>query len=91
MLYLRNNHGFHPLQLIVIVGDVNDNPPLCPLLSTVHVLNDTQPNTVIATVRATDADIGAYGKITYELLSNIAQEENFLAINTETGEVFTIA
>ena len=74
---------------MVIVGDINDNPPICPLLSTVYVLNDTQPNTIIATVTATDADLGANGTVTYELQSNIFQEANFLAVKNETGEVFT--
>ena len=73
----------------MIVGDVNDNPPICPVLPTFYVLNDTQPNTVIATVTATDADKGANGTVTYELQSSHLQEANFMSVKNETGEVFT--
>lgn len=79
------------LQLTVIVGDVNDNSPICPALPTIYALNSTQPSMVIFTVTATDADAGSNGKITYELQSTIYQETNFLAIDSMTGELSTLA
>ena len=51
----------------IIVGDVNDNPPVIRAESPIDVLELTPTGTVITTVRASDPDSGAGGMVTFSL------------------------
>ena len=62
---------------------------MCPDISTVHILNDTRPNTIIATFIATDADIGENAELTYELRDGVSRETLFFGVNSSSGEIYT--
>jgi hypothetical protein len=70
----------------ITVSDVNDNSPLFTQASYVSKVTDDVPNgTVIATVRANDADSGAYGKVNY----GIQGGSSYFGISGKTGDVYT--
>lgn len=52
------------------VSDVNDNSPEFPLPHSFSVSEASQVNSQVATIVATDADVGRNGDVTYSLLSN---------------------
>ncbi|XP_019718122.1 protocadherin-16 [Hippocampus comes] len=73
------------VSVTILVDDVNDNAPVCeshPVNAIVSV--DTFPNRVIATVTATDADLGPNGTVVFFPPDD---HENLFDINGETGEI----
>ena len=72
------------IQLDIVVGDVNDNPPLC-LHQPLVLLLDRQaaPGKVVGTVEASDADQGENASVTYTL------SHQFFAVNETSGELYT--
>lgn len=77
------------LPISVTVLDINDNPPLIEFPygdnDTISVPHNAQPNTVIATVFAKDADEKQNQELSYSILAG--NDEELFYINTETGEI----
>lgn len=70
--------------LTIQVDDVNDNVPVCdqnPLHAWVSMR--TQPNQIVTTVVATDADQGENGTVQFKFLA----EESLFDINSASGEI----
>ncbi|KAM4750324.1 protocadherin-23 isoform 2-T3 [Anableps anableps] len=70
--------------LTIQVEDVNDNEPICdqnPLNTWVSMRN--QPNQIVTTVVATDADQGENGTVQFRL----SDEESLFDINSASGEI----
>ncbi|KAI6659268.1 protocadherin Fat 4-like [Oopsacas minuta] len=74
------------IHIIIIVTDVNDNPPVFIQESyKVFVREDTTPNTFIMSVTATDYDINTNAIISYTIGS-----QDFFQIESDTGNVRSI-
>ncbi|MEQ2195050.1 hypothetical protein XENOCAPTIV_006726, partial [Xenoophorus captivus] len=70
--------------LMIQIEDVNDNLPICeqnPLNAWVSLR--TQPNQIVTTVTATDADQGENGTVQFRL----SEKENLFDINSDSGEI----
>ncbi|XP_037108956.1 protocadherin-23 [Syngnathus acus] len=73
------------VSITIQVDDVNDNAPVCdsnPVKAIVSA--ETLPNRVLATVTATDPDLGPNGTVRFFLPDD---QENLFDINAETGEI----
>ncbi|XP_050394981.1 cadherin-23 isoform X6 [Patella vulgata] len=72
----------------VTVEDMNDNAPVFPNETyVVRVKENTDINTVIQTIQATDADEGVFGSITYSIRGG----NNKFGINKQTGGIYIAA
>uniref|UniRef100_A0A673VYY4 Cadherin domain-containing protein n=1 Tax=Salmo trutta TaxID=8032 RepID=A0A673VYY4_SALTR len=61
------------MRIIITVLDANDNAPVCSqAVYKASVTENAPKGTTVATVSATDADQGSYGKVTYSI-SNIVE------------------
>ena len=58
------------VQVSITIEDFNDNYPEFPLPHIIHINEAADVNSVVATVVANDADVGANGNVTYTLLSH---------------------
>ena len=78
--------------MVVTVTDVNDNRPVFVAAETrVQVMEDVAEGFVVATVVATDADVGDNGRVNYCIVSG--NEKGHFAIDENTGnsiQFFTI-
>ncbi|XP_060070203.1 cadherin-related tumor suppressor-like [Ylistrum balloti] len=74
--------------VIVTVADVNDNSPIFEHTGTYvgHILENENPLTSILAVKATDADDGPNGQVTYRLENSVG---NKFIVNAITGVVST--
>ncbi|KAJ6664914.1 hypothetical protein lerEdw1_005886, partial [Lerista edwardsae] len=73
----------------VIVTDVNDNNPVCDLVTYMSLFpEDIPPNKVILKIGAKDADIGTNGEIHYSLYGS---GNNKFFLDSESGELKTLA
>jgi len=54
--------------LLILVEDANDNPPRFAQPQISVTVNEHVPNTILATLYATDRDSGAFGQVVYQLL-----------------------
>ena len=71
---------------------MNDNSPVCPSRSILHVVNSTRTGTIVTQYIVADADIGLNGRVVYELRNSpFGREVNVFRINNETGDISTIA
>lgn len=76
--------------LIVTVEDVNDN---CPIFSSesphnVTIPGDSPKNTVVAWVKATDADVGPNAAIVYSLSPKVSEQAKTLfSLDSLTGSI----
>ena len=71
--------------LSVIVEDENDNPPkFSQAQYTVSLEENSEPNTLVTTITATDPDIGLNSLLTYSLRGEDASR---FSISPDTGEV----
>ena len=73
-MYTANNVLIGWLQVVVRVQDQNDNPPIMDAVPTsgsesITLLESIPQNTIIAVVRATDADVGNNAHIAYAITS----------------------
>lgn len=77
------------LLIDIMIADANDNNPTFSNGSyEVSVYEDVQPDSVVATVHASDPDSGLNGDVIYSLAPNTHQElGDLFAINNKTGEV----
>lgn len=75
------------LQLTINVTDANDNPPVMESsLYNPMILEEEPPPQTVIRVRATDADSGVNGKVTYRLSND---GDGAFSLDSETGEIFT--
>ncbi|NWH66854.1 CDHR2 protein, partial [Geococcyx californianus] len=74
----KGNHYSQNETLRIFITDVNDNAPVfLPILETFVVVPDVAPeNLQVATVKATDADSGPRGTITFSIVSVVLVEDN---------------
>ncbi|KAM8902916.1 protocadherin Fat 4 isoform 2-T2 [Spinachia spinachia] len=73
------------VHVIVVVDDVNDNPPLFVSAEVVSVPEDTALHSVIMAVHAEDKDVGSNGEVLYYL--NNTSSGTF-SINKRSGEIY---
>ena len=79
------------MQLTIRVGDINDNSPVCPSRSVLHIVNNTEARTIVTRYIVEDADIGENGRVTYILRNSpFGREMNLFRIDPNTGDIFTI-
>ncbi|XP_033229645.1 titin [Belonocnema kinseyi] len=76
------------LQVVVVVQDVQDVPPIFTLAPPLTKINNTvQPGDVILKVHAEDGDKGVPRNVTYGLLSESNPFVSFFNISEITGEI----
>ena len=71
------------VDVVINVGSTNTHSPQFNAPCEGTVLENSQPGTLIATLHATDDDIGVYGDITYAFISENTQ----FSLNYQSGEV----
>lgn len=84
--------------LVVILSDVNDNPPIFMELPKVLYVaasaadgsSVTYGDTLATYVQATDSDAGANGAVTYSLYSATGGTESHFSMNPTSGEITTL-
>ncbi len=75
------------VNVTILVGDRNDNAPIFDQsLYNISILDSVRRFDEIIQVNAADADIGANGQISYDILN--AQSSDRFSINEDTGIVF---
>ncbi|KAF1435976.1 Cadherin-related family member 2, partial [Pygoscelis papua] len=78
-LYTKKGNRYSQNETLrILITDVNDNTPLfLPILQTFVVVPEISPvDLQVATVRATDADSGLRGTITFSIVSVVLVEDN---------------
>ncbi|XP_025023958.1 protocadherin Fat 2 [Python bivittatus] len=77
------------VQLVIVVLDVNDNPPVFnPSVYKVKLLENAAVGTLIIKVNATDLDDGMNKEIDYSFTNHVPLNfQNIFSINSNTGEV----
>ncbi|XP_063155991.1 uncharacterized protein LOC134494674 [Candoia aspera] len=77
------------VQLVIIVLDVNDNPPVFnPSVYKVKLLENAAVGTLVIKVNATDLDEGMNKEINYSFTNHVPLNfQNIFSINSNTGEV----
>ncbi|XP_076206205.1 cadherin-related family member 2 [Aptenodytes patagonicus] len=78
-LYTKKGNRYSRNETLrILITDVNDNTPLfLPILQTFVVVPEISPvDLQVATVRATDADSGLRGTITFSIVSVVLVEDN---------------
>uniref|UniRef100_A0A665UJU8 Cadherin domain-containing protein n=1 Tax=Echeneis naucrates TaxID=173247 RepID=A0A665UJU8_ECHNA len=77
--------------ILITVLDANDNAPVFTQTTYKTTVTENSPTgTVVGTVRASDADQGSNGKITYSII-NRDEVRKVFNINKENGEVILVA
>ncbi|XP_053501585.1 protocadherin beta-16-like isoform X8 [Ictalurus furcatus] len=79
------------MQIQIYVLDVNDNKPVC--IETVYkaeVRENLVAGRVVTAVRATDADEGVNGQVSYSFAQASVEARNVFKINSETGAITTL-
>ncbi|XP_070769960.1 protocadherin beta-18-like [Enoplosus armatus] len=72
----------------VTVLDANDNAPVfSQALYKASLPEDSPPDTIVINVRATDADEGVNGDVTYDFGHVSDDDENVFSIDPKTGEI----
>uniref|UniRef100_A0A663ENM9 Cadherin domain-containing protein n=1 Tax=Aquila chrysaetos chrysaetos TaxID=223781 RepID=A0A663ENM9_AQUCH len=77
------------MELVISVLDVNDNAPqFNQSVYKVLLPEDTLEGTLVSRVRATDADLGIYGEVIYEIDSVLPPSaSDVFSIDTNSGEI----
>ncbi|XP_027864310.1 protocadherin beta-16-like isoform X38 [Xiphophorus couchianus] len=79
------------MQIVITVLDVNDNAPVfTQQIYKATVTENSAKGTVVATVKASDADEGFNSKITYTITNTFDDVKNIFEVNQESGEVILI-
>jgi len=74
--------------ITVNVINVNDNAPSFERLAYIFLVQENvSTEKVVGRVKATDDDVGSFGKVSYEIKSNMVGSPLF-SINSQTGEIF---
>ncbi|KAL2077296.1 hypothetical protein ACEWY4_026800 [Coilia grayii] len=75
-------------EILITVLDANDNAPVFTQAIYKATITENAPKgTLIATLTATDADFGSYGKISYSLTNNADDIFEMFEINETDGEL----
>lgn len=75
------------IKLVINVTDTNDNAPVMEkLIYRTEVLEEEVPPVLVSRVKATDADSGDNGIITYRLATEF---DGAFEIDTDSGEIYT--
>ncbi|XP_048186979.1 protocadherin gamma-A8 isoform X7 [Perognathus longimembris pacificus] len=92
-LVLTASDGGHPprsstVRIQVTVLDTNDNAPVfAQPLYQVKVLENVPPGTLLLTVRASDPDEGANGKVVYKFRKINEKQSPLFHLHEDTGEI----
>ncbi|XP_076877989.1 protocadherin Fat 2 [Brachyhypopomus gauderio] len=79
----ENSQLFSTADLLVVLDDINDNPPkFAPKIYRVKVPEDAPPGTVLLWVESYDLDLGSGSLISYNLKNN---EAGTFFLDTSTG------
>ncbi|KAM4868507.1 protocadherin gamma-A8-like [Urocitellus parryii] len=77
------------VRIQVTVLDTNDNAPVfAQPIYRAKVLENVPPGTLLLTVRASDADEGANGKVAYKFRKINEKQSPIFQLNENTGEIF---
>uniref|UniRef100_A0A8D0E016 Protocadherin alpha subfamily C, 2 n=1 Tax=Salvator merianae TaxID=96440 RepID=A0A8D0E016_SALMN len=77
--------------LVVPVGDVNDNAPAFPQPSyTVFVKENNPPGTHIFTVSASDPDVAENALISYSVDEKLGSLSSYISVHSESGKVYIL-
>ncbi|XP_063046153.1 protocadherin gamma-A11-like isoform X4 [Engraulis encrasicolus] len=75
-------------EILITVLDANDNAPVFThAIYKATITEHAAKGTLIATVSATDADVGSNGKIAYSLSNNADDISDMFEINEDNGEL----
>ena len=78
--------------MTIIIGDANDESPVCPVLSEISLERSTDVGSTIFQLTVTDADIGVNAQIRFNSVQNgDSTESSLFEVDTNTGEIRTIA
>ncbi|XP_073649415.1 cadherin-4 [Tursiops truncatus] len=93
---MNGNKVENPIDLYIYVIDMNDNrPEFLSQLYNGSVDEGSRPGTYVMTVTASDADDGttANGMVRYRIVTQTPQSpsQNMFTINSETGDIVTVA
>ncbi|XP_048186978.1 protocadherin gamma-A9 isoform X6 [Perognathus longimembris pacificus] len=92
-LVLTASDGGHPprsstMRIQVTVLDTNDNAPVfAQPIYRVKVLENVPPGTLLLTVRASDPDEGANGKVVYKFWKINEKQSPLFHLHEDTGEI----
>lgn len=79
---------------VVKLSDVNDNPPTFSQPSySVDIPENNAPSAPIASVSATDPDLGDNARISYSILPSMVQDSpisSYVYINPESGQIYSM-
>ena len=78
------------LQLTIVVGDANDNGPVCPTLPEIQLQNDVEIGHILLQLLVSDADINENARIQFLGVENENGNVNALFNIDQSGQVFTI-
>nr|XP_057938974.1 protocadherin-8 [Doryrhamphus excisus] len=95
---MAEDFGSPPLRKItqytIRISDENDNAPrFTKPVYEVSVAENNAPGAYIATVEATDADLGNNGKITYRLVDSLimgSPVNTFVSLNSVSGSIYAL-
>lgn len=90
MVNLSNVNTNSFLQLTVVVGDANDNAPICPTLPEIQLRNDVDIGYILLQLLVSDADINENARIQFLGVENENGNRNSLFDIDQSGQVFTI-
>ncbi|OXB51099.1 UNVERIFIED_CONTAM: hypothetical protein H355_004187, partial [Colinus virginianus] len=77
--------------VLVRIGDVNDNAPrFTQALYSMWVSENDAASVRIGSVKATDADAGANGRVRYALLREEGEEQTAVSVDAESGAVSVV-
>ncbi|CAL4082232.1 unnamed protein product, partial [Meganyctiphanes norvegica] len=87
---LQNSREDYQVQVDVL--DVNDNPPLLQAPFSASVGENSDQQTLVTTIRATDKDVSEeFGRITYRMGKFATDDvKNKFRLNGESGELWTM-
>lgn len=74
----------------MLIGDVNDNNPICPTLREIELQNDAEVgHTVLQRLMVTDADINENARIQFlRVVNDVGNEHSLLSVDQD-GRIFT--
>ena len=78
------------LQLTVVVGDANDNSPVCPTLPEIQLRNDVDIGHILLQLLVSDADINENARIRFLGVENENGNADLLFNIDQSGQFFTI-
>ncbi len=79
------------VSLVILVTDVNDNPPVFSEGSYIFPLQENTQPSLIGMVQATDQDSGSNANLEYSILSITPGNLSLFRIEPSTGAIFSLA